>query len=203
MNLYSIKPRFQQALRAVERPLVRRRVHPDVLTLSALGISILGGVALAASRWQPGLLLVIPIIVLLRLALNALDGMVAKDLGVARPWGEVLNEFSDRLSDVALFGALAFVPEVELPVATAAIALMLLSSYAGILSKAAGGPRQYGGVMGKADRMLLLAAASVVAFIVGPWVMDYALMVMAAGLLATLALRLGKTHADLKGLRLR
>ncbi|MBI2171411.1 MAG: CDP-alcohol phosphatidyltransferase family protein [Chloroflexi bacterium] len=203
MNLYSIKPRFQQALRAVERPLVRRRVHPDVLTLSALGISILGGVALAASRWQPGLLLVIPVIVLLRLALNALDGMVAKDLGVARPWGEVLNEFSDRLSDVALFGGLAFVPKVELPVATAAIALMLLSSYAGILSKAAGGPRQYGGVMGKADRMLLLAAASVVAFIVGPWVMDYALMVMAAGLLATLALRLGKTHADLKGLRLR
>jgi CDP-diacylglycerol--glycerol-3-phosphate 3-phosphatidyltransferase len=203
MNLYSIKPRFQQALRAVERPLVRRRVHPDVLTLSALGLSILGGAALAASRWLPWLLLLIPAIVFLRLALNALDGMVAKDLGVARPWGEVLNEFSDRLSDVALFSGLAFVPEVELPLATAVIAVMLLTSYAGILSKAAGGPRQYGGVMGKADRMLLLAAASVAAFMLGPWVVDYALLLMAAGLLVTLALRLRKTHANLKGLRLK
>lgn len=39
----------------------------------------------------------------LRLALNALDGLVARDLGPARPWGEVLNEVSDRLADLALF----------------------------------------------------------------------------------------------------
>ncbi|MBI4310205.1 MAG: CDP-alcohol phosphatidyltransferase family protein [Chloroflexi bacterium] len=145
MNLYAIKPRFQRALRIVERPLVRRRVHPDVLTLSALGLSVLGGAAIAASRWQPWLLLIVPAIVFLRLALNALDGMVAKDLGVARPWGEVLNELSDRLSDLALFGGLATMPGVELPLAAVAVALMLLVSYAGILSKAAGGFRQYGG----------------------------------------------------------
>ncbi|MBI4311538.1 MAG: CDP-alcohol phosphatidyltransferase family protein [Chloroflexi bacterium] len=198
MNLYAIKPRFQQALRSIERPLVRRRVHPDVLTLSALGLSILGGVSIAASRWQPWLLLPVPAVVFLRLALNALDGMVAKDLDVARPWGEVLNEFSDRLSDLALFGGLATLPGVSLPLAASVIALMMLASYAGILSKAAGGPRQYGGLMGKADRMLLLAAASVAAFFAGPWVLDYALLLMTAGILATLAARLRKTYADLK-----
>ncbi|MBI4310204.1 MAG: hypothetical protein HY681_00360 [Chloroflexi bacterium] len=51
--------------------------------------------------------------------------------------------------------------------------------------------------MGKADRMLLLAVASVAAFIAGSWAMDYALLIMIAGLLATLVMRLRKTHAEL------
>ena len=34
-------------------------------------------------------------------AAHALDGLVARTLGLARPWGEVLNELSDRVADVA------------------------------------------------------------------------------------------------------
>ncbi len=154
MGIYGIKPKFQQVLMTVERPLVRWRVPPDVLTLSALGISFLGGFALFASQWTVWTLLAVPFAVLIRICLNALDGMVAKDLGVARPWGEVLNELCDRLADVAFFVGLALVPGINIPIVVGVLVLMLVTSYVGILSRAAGGPRQYGGVMGKADRMI-------------------------------------------------
>src|SRR5689334_10215068 len=110
MGIYNVKPRFQQSLRGIERYLVEHRVHPDYLTLSALGLSILGGVALYCSQWAWWLVLLIPPIAICRTALNALDGLVARDTGLARPWGEVLNEFSDRLSDVALMTGLALAP---------------------------------------------------------------------------------------------
>ena len=202
MGIYSIKPRFQQALRVVERPLVRWRVHPDVLTFSAVGLSFLGGFALFASRWTPWVLLAVPFVALLRIVLNALDGMVATDLGVARPWGEVLNELCDRLADVALFGGLALVPGVNAPLAVTVLVAMLLSSYVGILSRAAGGPRQYGGVMGKADRMLLLALASVLALVLPHQpVFNGFLFLVQAGLLITIFQRLRKTYVALKSSR--
>ncbi len=75
MGIYGIKPKFQNVLRTVECPLVRWRVHPDVLTLSALGISFLGGFALFASRWTVWTLLAIPFVVFIRISLNAPHGL--------------------------------------------------------------------------------------------------------------------------------
>jgi len=100
------------------------------------------------------LLLYIPLIAFVRTALNALDGMVARSLKIKnQQWGEVLNEFCDRLSDVALFLGLTFASYTNHNLGFIVIILILLNSYLSILSKAAGGSRQYGGFMGKADRM--------------------------------------------------
>lgn len=199
MGIYSIKPRFQQALRGAELFLVRRRVHPDRLTISALLLSILGAVALYASPRASWLLLLIPPLALGRTALNALDGLVARATGLARPWGEVLNEFCDRLADVALFTGVALAPGSNLGLGTAALVMMLLSSYAGTAAKAAGGRRQYGGVMGKADRMIYLSAASVAAFLLPAFpVFSYLLVLVLIGLLVTIVQRLRAAYADLQ-----
>jgi archaetidylinositol phosphate synthase len=102
----------------------------------------------------------------IRISLNALDGLVARELKVKnRKFGEVLNEITDRLSDVAIFGGLAFASYVNRQLALLAIILILLNSYLSILSKAAGGKRQYGGLAGKADRMLYLSLASILVLI--------------------------------------
>lgn len=200
MGIYSIKPKFQQVLRAVEQPLVQWRVHPDVLTISALGLSLLGGFALFASRWSPWTLLAVPLVALLRTALNALDGMVAKDLGMARPWGEVLNEFCDRLSDVALFGGLLLTPGINAHLGIAAIILILLNSYLGTVAKAAGGKRQYIGLMAKADRMVWLAIAAPVALLWWP-ILNYLLVMIVAGLAITIVQRWRAAYVDLQPLR--
>jgi CDP-diacylglycerol--glycerol-3-phosphate 3-phosphatidyltransferase len=198
MGLYAVKPAFQRGLGGIERALVRRRVHPDVLTVGAVLVSALGGLGLWGANWAPWLLLVVPAAAMVRIALNALDGLVARDLGVARPWGEVLNEICDRLSDVALFAGASLAPGSDARLGAAVLVVMLLSSYLGTAAKAAGGRRQYGGVMAKADRMLVLGGAAVLAFFLpGLPVMSVALGVVLAGLAVTLVQRARSTYHDL------
>jgi CDP-diacylglycerol--glycerol-3-phosphate 3-phosphatidyltransferase len=198
IGIYSVKPAFQRSLEPWVDALVARHVHPDVLTYAALGISVIGGAALVLAPGAPLLLLTIPAIALARTVLNALDGLVAVRSGLARPWGEVLNELCDRLADVAVFGGLTLAGWTSPSVGAAALVAMLLTSYVGILAKAAGAPRQYGGPMGKADRMLCLSVGAVAALFVGPVVLDVLLAVVLLGALATLAGRLRSTYRALR-----
>ena len=202
MGIYAVKPRFQRSLRGAEVWLVARRVHPDVLTVAALALSAVGGALLYAAAWAPLLLLLLPVVALGRTALNALDGLVAKRTGLARPWGEVLNELCDRLADVALLGGLALAPTTDGRLGAATLVAVLLGSYLGILSKAAGGRRQYAGIMGKADRMLYLAVAAAVAGLAGrpEWLNAYLALVL-VGALITIVQRGRRTYADLESSR--
>jgi phosphatidylglycerophosphate synthase len=202
MGIYRIKPWFQRLLGGTERYLVKRRVHPDYLTLGALALSVAGGLLLYAANWVAVLELLIVLVAIGRTALNALDGLVARGTGLARPWGEVLNEFCDRLADVALLTGVCFAPGSNPRLGAVVIVVMLLSSYLGTAAKAAGGKRQYIGVMGKADRMIYLSAASVLAFLL-PKLPVYGvyLGVVLAGLLYTIVQRLQASHADLQSNR--
>ena len=206
---YAIKPKFQQALKPLESFFVRAKIHPDIITIVAFVVSAFGGAALWLSS-QPGmlwLLCTIPFVALLRTMLNALDGMVAKQTGLARPWGEVLNETFDRLSDIAIFAGLACSKLCSGPLLTASLISVLMSSYLGILSKAAGGQRQYGGVMGKADRMILFGLLGPLSFFcqdVGLCpaqnVMNGFLLIVLGGALLTFWQRAAKTYADFKSI---
>lgn len=202
MGIYAIKPRFQRSLRGVEGWLVRRRVHPDRLTFAALGLSVAGGAALWGSRWAPWLLLAVPVIAIGRTALNALDGLVARRLGLARPWGEVLNELADRAADGALFTGVALAPGSDARLGAVALVAMLLGSHLGNAAKAAGGRRQYGGVMAKADRMVLLAVAAPVAYVApGLPILTWFLALVLVGLVITFLQRLRATYRDLESVR--
>jgi phosphatidylglycerophosphate synthase len=92
------------------------------------------------------------VLLLARITLNALDGMVALDAGTARPFGEVLNETADRLSDVSILLGIALSPLSSLAWGAPATVAVLLSSYVGILGKAVGAGRQYGGTIHRALR---------------------------------------------------
>lgn len=160
LGIYGIKPWFQKQLQPIVKALWN--VHPDVLTWSALGVSLMAAAVLYSSYEQPLLtLLAIPLL-FIRLALNALDGMLAKQTGKARAAGEVINELSDRLSDVAIFLSFAFWPDIKVHLVLLAIIAMLIVSYVGVLGKAVGAEREYGGMLGKADRMILLMVACAV-----------------------------------------
>ena len=78
--------------------------------------------------------------------------------------GEVWNETGDRVADVLFIGGLALVPAVGPWLALSAAIAAVLASYVGITAKAAGAPRQYGGVMSKPGRMIVLAVAAPLAF---------------------------------------
>jgi CDP-diacylglycerol--glycerol-3-phosphate 3-phosphatidyltransferase len=198
-GIYQVKPAFQRSLGGIQHWLVKRRVHPDWLTFAALGLSVTGGAVVYVAPEALWLLATIPPIVLVRTALNALDGLVAKQTGLARPWGEVLNEFCDRLADVALFGGMALAsPSLHLLGACTVVAI-LLTSYLAILSKAAGGRRQYAGPMGKADRMIVLGVAAAVGlFVPLTWAYNGCLLIVLLGLVPTIVQRARDTHHDLQ-----
>lgn len=165
MALYDVKPRFRALLQGMV-PLLRR-VHPDAITLAGLACSFAAAVLFQAAGRERWLFLVIPILLLLRITLNALDGMVAQATGKARPFGEVLNEVTDRLSDAAILLGIALSSLSSLAWGAPAAVLVLLVSYVGILGKAVGAGRQYGGILGKADRMLYLGMVCLLASFIG------------------------------------
>ncbi len=201
MGIYSIKPKFQQCLKPIERILVKNKVHPTTINIAALLISISGGLAFFFSNQNPALLLYIPVMAFIRTALNALDGMVARSLKVKnQQWGEVLNEFCDRLSDVAIFLGLAWASAsyVNHILGYTIIIVILLNSYLSILSKAAGGSRQYGGFMGKADRMFYVGLMALLIFIFKEWgLVNITLWFIGLGTMLTLGQRYSATRKEL------
>ncbi len=158
MGIYSTKSKWQGALRPVVAFCVQKRIHPDVLTVGGLGLSFAAAGALWLAGSNINWLWLVPPCVLLRLVLNLLDGQVARALGLADAWGEVKNEFGDRVADVAVFLGLAFGGYADARLTALALALILCGSYLSILSKALGGARLYNGIFGKGDRMISLAA---------------------------------------------
>lgn len=196
-GIYTIKPWWQRRLAGVENWLVARRVHPDVVTLGGVGCAGLLGVALTASAQWPVLALAVAPLAIGRTAANALDGLVARRTGQARPWGEVFNEFSDRLADSAVLLGLALNSAVLSPLAWGVLVLTLLNSYLGTVAKAAGGRRQFGGLLAKADRMIYLALFSPLALVFGPSAWNWLLVAFLPALLVTLWQRYRWIYADL------
>lgn len=195
MGIYSIKPAFQRRLTSVRDIAVRQGVSADTLTVTAVVCSMAGGACFAFSSRVGWLLWLVPFLAMGRITLNALDGMVATSTGTARPFGEVLNEFSDRVSDTAWFVGLAFATVPILMLVT--LTIVLLVSYLGTSVKAAGGRRVYDGVMGKADRMIVLSLASLGGFFFGPDVLVIGAGLIGSGSVITIAQRLAIARREL------
>ena len=144
-------------------------------------------------------LLYIPFMSFARTACNALDGMVARELKVKnQEFGEVLNEFFDRISDAAIFFALAIASYTNIILGASVTIFILLNSYLSIVSKAAGGSRQYKGIMGKADRMIYLGFMAVIILITKDysWA-NYTLYFIGAGTIITTIQRFIYTKREL------
>lgn len=141
-----------------------RRVSPDVFTWASLAVAFLGGIAFWKSDSSPEglrLLWVAWGCVLLNSVLDLLDGKVAKLTGQATPRGDYLDHAVDRFSDVLFLLGLAFSPWVRLEVGVLALVFTLLTSYMGTQAQAVGLKRNYAGLLGRADRMVLLLVVPV------------------------------------------
>ncbi len=151
MSLYDLKPRFQAVLRPRVRTLANAGVTANAVTLAALAASVLLGGWLYADP-EPRHFLLLPLWMLLRMALNAIDGMLAREHSQKTALGAYLNELSDVVSDAALYLPFVKVAPFSWPSIAAVIFLSALSEMAGIMGQVAGSGRRYDGPMGKSDR---------------------------------------------------
>lgn len=160
MTLYDLKPRFQSLLRPLADALARRGITANHVTLSAIILSIATGLLLAYAG-DPRLFWLLPVVLLIRMGLNAIDGMIAREHNQMSTLGMFLNELGDVVSDTALILPFAFIGFGTWGVVAFAIAA-ILSEFAGVLAIAAGGQRRYDGPMGKSDRALALSVVAII-----------------------------------------
>ncbi len=156
ISVYQLKPRFQALLQPVLRRLRNWGFTPNSLTVIAFLLSLAMGCYSFYGERQIALFLV-PAGLLLRMALNALDGMMARKFNLQSKLGAVLNEMGDLLSDAVLYYPVLYVLfGMDSIWVGWFIFLSILNEFAGLLGQALGGERRYDGPMGKSDRALLI-----------------------------------------------
>jgi len=180
--------------------LAKAGLTPNAITLIAItGSIVVGAMVSLAGKW-PALLWLLPVWLLARMALNAIDGMMARELGLASQLGAVLNELGDALSDLGLYLPLALVcPPARWPVVAFSIGA-LLTEFCGVLGRALGASRHYEGPMGKSDRALIIGALGLLTF-TAPRVMQWWPWVFSVAALLTVVTCWNRSAKALKELR--
>jgi len=185
-SVYDLKPAFQAMLRPAVKKLAAKGVTPNQVTLVALGISWLIGGVVAFAPDSPRVLLLVPGWMFLRMAMNAIDGMLAREHDMRTPLGGMLNELTDVLADAGLMLPFALIEGVPGALVVIFVVLAAVTELAGVVAQTLGASRRYDGPMGKSDRAAVFGIlALVLGFGVqtGPWTLwlFVALVALVAG----------------------
>ncbi|MBC9252988.1 CDP-alcohol phosphatidyltransferase [Pseudomonas alcaligenes] len=197
-SIYQLKPRFQNLLRPGVTRLHARGVTANQVTLAAGLVSVLLGGLLALGSSHVWLFALLPLWMLLRMALNAVDGMLAREFGQQSKLGAYLNELCDVIADSALYLPFALLPGVSPLLVVLVVLLAVISEYAGVLGPMIGATRRYDGPMGKSDRAFCfgaLGAGVACGLLPSSWI-NGLLAVILLLLLATLANRVRQGLAE-------
>lgn len=200
LSTYQLKSRFQSLLRPLAVWLYRAGVTANQITVATCVISALLGAAALQSA-QPVLFLLIAIWCLLRMAANALDGMLAREFGQVSRLGAVLNELGDVISDIALYLPFAFVTGSNSWLVVAIVLLALFAEFTGVLGLTIGTERRFDGPMGKSDRALVFGVtglligcnAQITPYLNAIWLAIIALLIL------TIFNRLQRSLAETRG----
>jgi CDP-diacylglycerol--glycerol-3-phosphate 3-phosphatidyltransferase len=161
-SIYDLKPKFQSLLRPLTRGLAHLGITANQVTLFAFFLSIATGVALCFGPDHPLYYLLLPLILFLRMALNAIDGMLAREHKMKSRFGAILNEMTDVLSDAALYLPFAFTPGCSPILIVLIVVLAMATEMAGVVSIQIGGSRRYEGPMGKSDRAFVFGCLAII-----------------------------------------
>jgi CDP-diacylglycerol--glycerol-3-phosphate 3-phosphatidyltransferase len=191
MSIYALKPRFQSLLRPLAAGLASAGVTANQVTLAACAVSLAVAAFVAwrsDERWP---FLLVPLWMFVRMAFNAIDGMLAREFGQKSPLGAYLNELTDVVSDSALPLPFPRVAPFSLCWVGAVALLAAVTEYAGVLGLMVGASRRYDGPMGKSDRAFVFGALGLwigLAAAVPPWA-AYVMPLVCAALVLTIVNR--------------
>ena len=172
MSIYDLKPKFQNLLRPLVIKLEQRGVTANQVTLTACAISVILGLILTALSGHHWLFILIPIWLFVRMALNAIDGMLAREFNQKSRLGGYLNEITDVVSDAALYLPFAFVYPFDGLQIGLIIWLSALKEFCGVLGQVQGKTRRYDGPLGKSDRAFLFGVLGLV-YVFAPTLLDF------------------------------
>lgn len=160
VSIYDLKPKFQALLRPICKKLAAAGVTANQVTVFALLLSCVGGGAIALFPTEAWPFLLLPVILFLRMALNALDGMLAREFDMKSDLGAVLNELGDVISDAVLYLPFALVSGISIWGVFLFVLLATVTELAGVISVQIGSSRRYDGPFGKSDRAFAMGVLS-------------------------------------------
>lgn len=156
ISTYNLKPAFQRTLRPLCCFLVMRGVQANHVTLAAIILSCVQGILITLWPGAAWPMLLYPVVIAIRLGLNAMDGILAREYAMQSRLGIVLNELGDVISDIALYLPLALIPGIPQVAIIALVLLAIISEMCGVVAVQTGAQRGYTGPMGKSDRAVVL-----------------------------------------------
>lgn len=156
-SIYQLKPAFQSFLRPLVRGLARLGVTANQVTLAAVALAFAVCAALLVCDGRQVLLL-LPLAYFVRMALNAIDGMLAREHGQMSRLGAILNELGDVVADAAMVLPLALRPEFAAIPLVLVVVLAIVVEMTGVIGVQVGGSRRYDGPLGKSDRAFAFGA---------------------------------------------
>ncbi|WP_372369096.1 CDP-alcohol phosphatidyltransferase family protein [Candidatus Uabimicrobium sp. HlEnr_7] len=158
MSIYKLKSQFQSFLRPITQGVAKIGITANQITIFAMLLSCLVGVILYTNTFI-GLVL-LPIFLFIRMALNAIDGMLAREHNMQSKLGAILNEIGDVISDTALYLPFAWITGFSTVLIVIIVLLSVISEMMGVIAVQIGASRRYDGPMGKSDRAFMFGLLS-------------------------------------------
>jgi CDP-diacylglycerol--glycerol-3-phosphate 3-phosphatidyltransferase len=158
VTIYALKPRFQALLRPLVQRIAASGVTANAVTVTALIVSLAVAACVIGASADRRVFLLLPAWLFVRMALNAIDGMLAREFGQQSALGAYLNELTDVVADAALYLPFAWIEPFGPFSVGIVIFAAALSEMAGALAPMVGAPRRYDGPMGKSDRAFAFGA---------------------------------------------
>jgi archaetidylinositol phosphate synthase len=132
-------------------------VDPNLISVIALVLALVVGILTYYSFEDWELLLpIISILVLVSGFLDAVDGKVARLVGKAGKRGDFIDHVFDRYADIFMIGGVVVSSWCNIYLGILALLGVLMTSYMGTQAQALGIGRMYAGLLGRADRIVLM-----------------------------------------------
>jgi len=196
ISIYKLKTKFQNLLMPICEKLVKLKVSPNQITVTTVLLNIVFAGLIYKFNDYKLIYLTVPVFLFLRMALNALDGMIANKLNQKTKMGVFYNEAGDVVSDTVFFYVFLRVIEIGEVYNLVFVFLSILSEYVGVTAMMVDNKRHYEGPMGKSDRAFLISLLAIVYYFIGNKYFDYILILAIVLLIFTI---FNRVRSSVKG----
>jgi len=195
--LTKLKEKVQAMFAAEAKAAHKIGLTPNMI--SAIGIALAFLSAFAYAEWQTNRLYLLLATVLLLLSgfCDALDGVIARLFQEATPFGGFLDSLLDRYADAIVYAGIIIGRLCDALWGLIALTGSLLVSYSRARAEAAGIKMESIGLVERAERIIILAVASITAFFWQPETAINASMILLA-VLSNLTVLQRSTYAHKK-----
>lgn len=142
-----------------------KNTDPNKISWAAFACAVIAGICLVISRYYEFILILASVFIFFNAGLDALDGKIARMSSKASKKGDFLDHVLDRYADIIIISGVVLSPHTNTVIGVLALLGVILTSYMGTQAQAVGCSRNYRGLLGRADRSVILILAPLIQYV--------------------------------------